>query len=386
LLTFTVIVGKVAGVSIASILSGISTKTSIEAGMSLAQIGEFSFIIAGVGLQLHATRDFVYTLAVAVSAITTFLTPYMIRASTPVAEYVSKRLPRQFRVLESLYDSSMEQMRRPKLVEIERPSLLGPILSIAASAIAIGVILILNALDPLDLTVAAAKLEHVSYFTAAIFVDLFALLLCAGPAAALYFGSRRLALGLASSGMPVVAKSHEGSVIALIELLQVTILSVVVIPLLAIIQPFLASFEGIGIVVVAGVLMTVVIWRSAGKMYGHMRGAARLIAEALAGSHAHSRDGQSYDVPGLGKLTPVRVRPDWYGVGKTLADLDLHGSTGALVVAIGRGDGEIIVPTEREVVREGDVLELAGSTAPVRAAKNLLQTGSNESGGLAMSV
>ena len=386
ILTFTVIVGKVAGVSIAAVLSGIGTKTSIEAGMSLAQIGEFSFIIAGVGLQLHATRDFIYTLAVAVSAITTFLTPYFIRASGPVAEYVSKRLPRQFRVLESLYDSSLEQMRRPKLVDVERPSLVGPVLSIIASAIAIGAILILNALDPLDLTVAVTKLEHVSYFTAAIFVDLFALLLCAGPAAALYFGSRRLALGLASSGMPVVAESHQGSVIALIELLQVTILSVVVIPLLAIIQPFLAAFEGVGIIVVAGVLMAVVIWRCARKMHGHMRGAARLIAEALAGAHAHSRDGKAYHVPGLGTLTPIRVRPEWYGLGKTLADLDLHGITGAVVVAIGRGDGEIIVPTGEEIFREGDVLELAGSTTSVQAAKNLLQTGPGESSRLAMSV
>ena len=89
-LTAAVVGGKIVGVTFASMLSGVGTKTSIEAGMSLSQIGEFSFIIAGAGLKTGATRDFLYTLAVAVSAVTTFLTPYMIRGSIPLAEFVSR--------------------------------------------------------------------------------------------------------------------------------------------------------------------------------------------------------------------------------------------------------------------------------------------------------
>ncbi|HYR78626.1 MAG TPA: cation:proton antiporter, partial [Candidatus Dormibacteraeota bacterium] len=104
-LTLAVIFGKIIGVTFASILSGVGTRTSIEAGMSLAQIGEFSFIIAGAGLASGATREFLYTLAVAVSAITTFLTPYMIRSSEPCADFVARHLPRPLKVLESLYDS-----------------------------------------------------------------------------------------------------------------------------------------------------------------------------------------------------------------------------------------------------------------------------------------
>ena len=68
LLTATVIAGKVVGVSLAAILGGIETKTSIEAGMSLAQIGEFSFIIASLGLSLGVTSAFLYPIAVTVSA------------------------------------------------------------------------------------------------------------------------------------------------------------------------------------------------------------------------------------------------------------------------------------------------------------------------------
>ena len=64
------------------------SRTSVQAGMSLAQIGEFSFIIAGVGLSLGATGDFLYPVAVAVSALTTLLTPWLIRASGRRASYV----------------------------------------------------------------------------------------------------------------------------------------------------------------------------------------------------------------------------------------------------------------------------------------------------------
>jgi CPA2 family monovalent cation:H+ antiporter-2 len=83
--TVLVIVGKVLTVSFGAFLGGTGIRTSVQAGMSMAQIGEFSFIIAGVGVTLGATRDFLYPIAVAVSAITTLTTPWLIRASEPFA-------------------------------------------------------------------------------------------------------------------------------------------------------------------------------------------------------------------------------------------------------------------------------------------------------------
>jgi CPA2 family monovalent cation:H+ antiporter-2 len=70
-----VIVGKVIAVTAGSFITGNGLRYSIQTGMSLAQIGEFSFIIAGVGLAAGATRGFLYPVAVAVSAITTLFTP-----------------------------------------------------------------------------------------------------------------------------------------------------------------------------------------------------------------------------------------------------------------------------------------------------------------------
>ena len=110
-LVAVVLIGKIIGVGAGAILSGSSTRIAVQAGMSMAQIGEFSFIIAEAGLEHGATRDFLYSLAIAVSAITTFTTPFMIRASGPVGSFIDARLPRSVGMLQSIYDSWLERMR-----------------------------------------------------------------------------------------------------------------------------------------------------------------------------------------------------------------------------------------------------------------------------------
>lgn len=76
-----------------ALLSGKGLDDAVSCGFSLAQIGEFSFILAGLGVSLGVMRDFIYPVMIAVSVITTFLTPYMIKASTPFAAWLRKKLP-----------------------------------------------------------------------------------------------------------------------------------------------------------------------------------------------------------------------------------------------------------------------------------------------------
>lgn len=97
LITIVTILGKIASTTVGALLSGQSLKTSMYAGMSLAQIGEFSFIIATLGVTLKVTSDFLYPIAVAVSAITTFTTPYLIKNSQRIYEIISARLPQGFK-------------------------------------------------------------------------------------------------------------------------------------------------------------------------------------------------------------------------------------------------------------------------------------------------
>lgn len=96
ILTIVTIFGQSISSTIGALLSGQPLKQSVQTGMSLSQIGEFSFIIATLGMTLHVTSSFLYPIVVAVSAVTTFTTPFMIKMSTPFSEFLSKKLPRKW--------------------------------------------------------------------------------------------------------------------------------------------------------------------------------------------------------------------------------------------------------------------------------------------------
>ena len=93
-LVLTILVGQAVFGSFGFLISGQSLKSAMQCGFSMAQIGEFSFIIASLGLSLGVIGNFLYPVVVAVSVITTFLTPYMIRLSTPAYNRLEKRLPK----------------------------------------------------------------------------------------------------------------------------------------------------------------------------------------------------------------------------------------------------------------------------------------------------
>lgn len=93
------------------LISGQPLRTAIQGGFSLAQIGEFAFIIASLGISLHVTDEFLYPVVVAVSIITTFFTPYMIRAAKPVADAMERAMP--VTMLERLKDRGKSARHTP---------------------------------------------------------------------------------------------------------------------------------------------------------------------------------------------------------------------------------------------------------------------------------
>lgn len=97
IITVLFVVFKTISVASGALVSGQSLKTAVHAGFSQAQIGEFSFIIATLGVTLGVTSDFLYPIAVAVSAITTFTTSYMIQAATPVFHRLERIMPLSWR-------------------------------------------------------------------------------------------------------------------------------------------------------------------------------------------------------------------------------------------------------------------------------------------------
>jgi CPA2 family monovalent cation:H+ antiporter-2 len=381
-LTLIVIVGKVLGVSLGAFLTGNSVHTSVQAGMSLAQIGEFSFIIAGLGLSLNATRDFLYPIAVAVSAATTLTTPWLIRYSGPFASFVDRKLPKPIQTFVTLYASWIERLRaapREQRAGTRRTMLL--LLGDMALFVAI---VIGAALVREEAAALLAELTGLAKSTASSVFIGGAALLCLPFLLGIVGLARSLGRALAERAFPARAANELDLAAAprrtLRLSLELAIVLLVALPLLAITQPFLGGFAA-ALAAASLAAVGISFWRSATSLAVHVRAGAQMIAEALAtqssrGSRETERALDTVEglVPGLGELVPHQVEPSSGAVGRTLAELDLRGQTGATVLAIQRGTRSVSFPAAREVLQAGDVLALAGTEEAVAAAKGLLRT------------
>ena len=135
-LVLTILIGQAIFGSLAFMLGGETMKSAMKCGFSMAQIGEFSFIIASLGLSLGVISKFLYPVVVAVSVITTFLTPYMIRLATPAYNQLENRLPpkwvRSLNHLTMSHPNTTEQNKWKKLLlQLGRITLVYGILSAA---------------------------------------------------------------------------------------------------------------------------------------------------------------------------------------------------------------------------------------------------------------
>ncbi len=125
LITVAVILGKILSCTLGVLITGYDGKTSMRVGMGLAQIGEFSFIIASLGITLHVTGNFLYSIAVCVSIITTLTTPYLIKYSHSVAYLIAKIIPNSVSTTFNIYtdwlqniDPSEDQIKLKKIINV----------------------------------------------------------------------------------------------------------------------------------------------------------------------------------------------------------------------------------------------------------------------------
>ena len=140
MLVLTIILGQAVFGTLSFLISGQSLKSAMQCGFSMAQIGEFSFIIASLGLSLGVIGSFVYPVVVAVSVITTFLTLYMIRAATPCYSMLERHLPGNWivalnNITLSWLPANPERKWKSLLVQMLRNTIVYSILSGAAIAL-----------------------------------------------------------------------------------------------------------------------------------------------------------------------------------------------------------------------------------------------------------
>ncbi len=389
-LTAVVVVGKVIGVSLGAFLTGNSVRTSVEAGMSMAQIGEFSFIIAGLGLSLKATGDFLYPVAVAVSALTTLMTPWLIKASGPLANFVDRKMPRPLQTFVALYGSWLEQIRSKPQDKTHGTIIRRLIWLLVLDAVLLLLVVLGASLGLAPLSAFIHQRVGLDEGVARVVV------LGAAAALAIPLGtgvvrvSRRLGLSIAEAALPSVKPGALDLAAAprrvLVVTLQLGMVLITGLPLLAVTQPLLGGVYA-PIAFAAQVLaLGIGFWRSASNLQGHVQAGAQTIVEALIsqarkGGVTHRPLEPPPEVlaqvrkmlPGLGEPTPVYLHETSGAVGHSLAELNLRGITGASVLAIARGNEGLLVPTAKEVLRAGDTLALAGTHDAIAAAKELLE-------------
>jgi CPA2 family monovalent cation:H+ antiporter-2 len=389
-LTGVVLVGKIVGVSTGAFIAGSGIRTSVQAGMSLAQIGEFSFIIVGVGLSLGVVRDFVYPIAVAISAITTLFTPWLIRLSDPAANYFDRRLPHALQTYGALYATWIQQIRatRTRRTAWSRIRRLAMLLLLDVGLVAVVLIAISVSIHRLTEIVRGLVTVDPRFARALVIAAGFAL---AAPfAVGAVRVARALGLALTNEALPSLDSGFDPAAAsrrALLVSIQLGLLLVAGLPLVVVTQPFLPSFPWAVVLAVAVAALALPFWRGATNLHGHVRAGAQVILEAVARQgHASggTKDEPSRDVarlvPGIGDATVVKLDRGSVGLGQTLKQMNLRGQTGASVIAIEHEGGETVYPTGDDVLRAGDTLVLTGTLEAVGTARQLLTSGGDTPG------
>ena len=381
-LTLAVIVGKVLAVTVGSFLAGHGRRTAMKAGMSLAQIGEFSFIIASVGVASGVVRSWLYPVAIGVSAITTLTTPLLIKVSNRAAASIDRWLPEPIQTVAALYGSWIERVRSSPRVPTERSATNRNIRIILLDGALITTVVIGVDVEVDRLSRILGDLTGMTPDRVRFMVVLIAGLVTVPLIFGLITSARALGNRLARRAF---ADAQKGKVDpadaprrALVILIQVAVVLAVGIPVVAITEPFLPPYQGAFVLAVLMLLLLAALWRNASNLQGHARAGAQIIASALANQMA-SIDGASDEttlledvnaiLPGLGEPVAIRVIPQSIAVGKSLAQLNLRGATGATVLAIRRGAEQIPTPLGREVIRANDVVAVAGAHDALAVAR-----------------
>ena len=376
-LSLVVVVGKFVFVTVGAFLTGHGTRTSIAAGTSLAQIGELSFVIAAVGTTLGAVGAQLYPIAVAVSALTTLTTPWLIRAAKPFGRFVDRKLPKPLQTVVGFYESWIERMRAARRESRSQLRRLIRILVLDVCVVAAIVIgFAVGSRDAIDFLVDAGLDPGAARIVVVVGAGAVALPFCVG----VLVTTRRFARRLAASVVPPVEPGHVDLGRPSRMMLEAVVLLAGVLmaglPLVALTQPFLSGYTGAIVLLVAVSALGFFVWRKARNLHGHVRAVSHVVVEALAARAGGKTPEPPVDVlSGLGTLDRISITRASFGANRSLAELALRATTGATVLAILRDGHGIATPDAHEPLRAGDVVALAGTPDAIAAATALLARG-----------
>ena len=391
MITVVVMVGKVSTVTVATFLAGRDVRTSVRTAMSLSQIGEFSFIIVGVGVASGAIGDHLLPIAVAVSAITTLATPALIAASGAVAERIDRGLPAPLQTFVALYGSWFETLRRSPVPHQERSRERRLFRLLALDVAILLAIVIAAAVEMPRGTALLARWIGARESVAQLLVLTVAAVAAAPLVLGLFRTAGALGASLAERALPVPAHGADFGFAprrALSVALQGAIALVSGMPVVAITQPFLPPLRGAAVLLLLVLVIGALLWRSAANLQGTPRQGRNCSCRRCVTRWRPPRRIPCRTPSRSPSHTPSSCSPAWEHPWRwssrrgtpppvtRLRELNVRARTGAAVLAITRGDARILVPRGHDAIAAGDVLALAGTADAVAAAIRLL-TGDN---------
>lgn len=362
LISVVTIVGKFLSSALGALVSGRNLKDSIHAGMSLAQIGEFSFIIATLGLTLDVTSDFLYPIAVAVSAITTFTTPYLIRTADPFWKWVRLKIPQQMmNGLDRYQAAANQESTHRHLGRLLWDAYGARILFNTILTIAIGLMLDRFA-QPLLLDYfgpsiwLATLLAAIGIFVAAPFLW------------AIIFG--RPSMKMSTDDSERVQRLAPGVLVgrALIGFALVTFLINLFEPMSAV----------IGVTATIAMLVLILIAKYAAPVYQRIEN--RFFENLTDKDRVHTPTHRPVLTPWDASLGELVVSPNSAIAGMTLMNSKIKDRFGVMVSLVERGTQRILAPTRDHVLMPFDRLFVIGNDDQLQEARRVIEEAPSKTG------
>jgi len=355
IITVITIVGKLLSTTIGALTAGQPLKPSVQAGMSLAQIGEFSFIIATLGLTLKVTSGFLYPVAVAVSAVTTFTTPYLIRLSEPVYNRIAAMLPHRWKTTLNRYSAATQTI---SVVSDWKQLLRSYFINIVVCSVIIIAIVLLSAYYVLPMVNATP--EDSSWVR--IVTALVTLIVLSPFLWALAFRG----VGSQESANIWQQKKYRGPLL-LLRLLRL-IVAVFFIGLS--VEQFFSTV--VALLVTLGILGLLLLFRR------RLQAFYNKIEERFF-SNFNERETRVGSInkqvlaPWDAHLAVIEIQPVSPAIGKSLQELALRERFGANIVLIRRGDQQYAAPGKDERLYPGDVVTVIGTDEQISRLFSFLE-------------
>ncbi len=376
--TLLTLFGKLLSTTAGALLSGQPLKQSIQVGMSMAQIGEFAFIVATLGLSLGVISDFLFPVAVGASAITTFTTPYLIKASEPFYSFLERLLPTKWLKNLNSYSYSTQN--------IQAESAWKTVLKSYGKIVASNGVLLLGVLYLAANVIRPWVKDQVDESITASLLGLTLSLALAAPF--LWALMARRPLNLAYKELWLEKRYSRGPLL----LIEITRIIVGVLLISFVVFMFFSTQIGTLIAVPVVIIVLVIFGKRIQKFYNRIetRFLTNLNARETAAAADHSvtadvkrkrDDIESNLLPWDAHIVELEVAPQADFIGKPLVDLQWRERYGINIVYIKRGEKLIHVPTRNAILLPFDHVGMIGTDDQLQTFKPVfdsLENGDND--------